>query len=155
MSEVDFNKAIEAIENAPKGKQIAALFDFDGTIIQGFSATVFLKEQLKRRQMSILDLAEMFSVVAEMARGKANFSAMMATAARLVSGTTEASYRELGEDIFETQIKDKIYANAIKIIEAHKAAGLIGCCSAGLKKNDEIGVLAAMMTCQRDDSSIF
>ena len=31
---------IQEIENAPEGPQIGAFFDFDGTLIAGFSATV-------------------------------------------------------------------------------------------------------------------
>ena len=31
------------IEQLPEGPRIGAFFDFDGTLIAGFSATVFLK----------------------------------------------------------------------------------------------------------------
>ena len=40
------------IENSESGPQIAALFDFDGTIIAGYSATVFLQDSLTTGQLS-------------------------------------------------------------------------------------------------------
>ena len=34
------------IENAPNGSRVVAIFDFDGTLIAGYSATAFIREQL-------------------------------------------------------------------------------------------------------------
>ncbi len=39
---------LEDIENSPSGPRITAIFDFDGTLIAGYSATVFIREQLRR-----------------------------------------------------------------------------------------------------------
>ena len=82
---------IQDIENSPEGPQIGAIFDFDGTLISGFSATVFLKEQIKRGDMSIYNLVEMVTVVGQMAVGKIGFSGMMASAAQFLTGVSEAS----------------------------------------------------------------
>ena len=35
---------LQDIEASPKGPKIAAIFDFDGTIIAGYSATAFIRE---------------------------------------------------------------------------------------------------------------
>ena len=35
------------IEASPDGPQVAAIFDFDGTIIAGYSATAFIREQVR------------------------------------------------------------------------------------------------------------
>ena len=40
------------VKESPASSRIAALFDFDGTIVSGFSALHFLREQLKRGDIS-------------------------------------------------------------------------------------------------------
>ena len=42
---------LDEIEASESGPHIAALFDFDGTIIAGYSATALLQEKFKRREM--------------------------------------------------------------------------------------------------------
>ncbi len=39
---------LEDIENSPEGPEVAAIFDFDGTLIAGYSAVAFIREQLRR-----------------------------------------------------------------------------------------------------------
>ena len=66
---------ITTIENSEEGPQVGTIFGFDGTIISGFSATVFLKEQVKRADMSLQHLVEMLSVCGQIAIGKVVFPA--------------------------------------------------------------------------------
>ena len=46
------NHLLQDIEDSAEGPQIAAIFDFDGTIIAGYSATAFIREQIKRGDLS-------------------------------------------------------------------------------------------------------
>jgi len=55
---------LKDIEASPRGPQIAAIFDFDGTIIAGYSATAFIREQIKRGDLSPRELVELMSAVA-------------------------------------------------------------------------------------------
>ena len=57
---------IQNIEQAPAGPQIGAFFDFDGTLIAGFSATVFLKEQVRRGDLSAYEFLEVLSGLAQL-----------------------------------------------------------------------------------------
>ncbi len=49
---------LEEVLASEPGSHIAALFDFDGTIIAGYSATAMLREKLQRREMSVEEIAE-------------------------------------------------------------------------------------------------
>lgn len=55
--------------NAPEGPHIAALFDFDGTIIAGYSATAMLWEKIKRREMTAEEIVETLNVTTQYRRG--------------------------------------------------------------------------------------
>ena len=52
------------IEALPDGPQIGALFDFDGTIISGYSVFAFFEEQFRRGHMSPRDVVELLAVAA-------------------------------------------------------------------------------------------
>ena len=63
------------IEAAPRGKAVGAFFDFDGTLIAGFSATAFLKEHIRRGDVSPYEFLEMLSAATQFSVGGLGFSA--------------------------------------------------------------------------------
>jgi putative phosphoserine phosphatase/1-acylglycerol-3-phosphate O-acyltransferase len=114
---------IENIERAPAGPQIGAFFDFDGTLIAGFSATVFLKEQVRRGDLSPYEFLEMLAAVTQFSVGGMGFSGLMSTAAQLMRGVNEADYIAFGEELYEQQIARKVYPESRALVQAHRARG--------------------------------
>ena len=53
---VAFATLLENIADSASGPQTCALFDFDGTIISGYSAIAFIKDQLSKGDISPTDL---------------------------------------------------------------------------------------------------
>ena len=47
----DINWLLAEIETGPQGPTVGAFFDFDGTLIKGYSATAFFKERIKTRDV--------------------------------------------------------------------------------------------------------
>lgn len=120
---VDVVEILERIESAPAGPQICALFDFDGTVIAGYSATVFIREQLRRGDITVRDLIELTSAMGQFGMGRMGFSAMMAATTQFMRGIEEETYREVGEKLFREQISRLIYPESRRLIEAHLARG--------------------------------
>ncbi|HET6592092.1 MAG TPA: HAD-IB family hydrolase [Xanthomonadales bacterium] len=116
-------EVIQNIERAPEGPQIGAFFDFDGTLIAGFSATVFLKEQLRRGDLSAYEFLELVAAVTQFSLGGMGFSGLMSTAARLMRGVREADYIAFGEELYEQQIARKVYPESRALVQAHMARG--------------------------------
>jgi putative phosphoserine phosphatase/1-acylglycerol-3-phosphate O-acyltransferase len=114
---------IRNIEEAPAGPGIGAFFDFDGTLIAGFSATVFLKEQVRRGQVSPQEFLEMLSAVAQFSLGTTGFSGLMTTAARFMRGIREEDYIAFGEELYQQQIARRVYPESRALVNAHKARG--------------------------------
>ena len=77
------------IEQLPEGPRIGAFFDFDGTLIAGFSATVFLKEQIRRGDLSPYQLVELLSAISQFSLGSMGFSGLMTSAAKFMRGVRE------------------------------------------------------------------
>ncbi len=114
---------LQDVLDAPEGPHIGALFDFDGTIIAGYSATAILWEKIKRREMTAEEVVETANVMAQYSTGNMGFSGLMSGAAKFMKGVTEESYFEFGEELYEKHIARKVYPEARELIEAHHAKG--------------------------------
>ena len=113
----------QLVSRAPDGPRIGAFFDFDGTLMAGFSATEFLKEQIKRGGISASDLVETFATIGSFSLGNIGFSGLMTSSARLLRGVPEASYYEFGEEVYEKQIAKLIYPESRALVRAHLDKG--------------------------------
>jgi putative phosphoserine phosphatase/1-acylglycerol-3-phosphate O-acyltransferase len=107
----------------PDGPQIGAFFDFDGTVISGYSAFAFVEEQIKRGHLSPRELVELVSAMASFGMGKMGFSAMMLGMAQFLRGIREDSYAAFGRELFESHIARQIYPESRALVEAHLRKG--------------------------------
>lgn len=108
---------------APDGPEIGALFDFDGTLIAGFSVFAFLKEQIRQAQLSPRELAELVATMTSFSLGRLGFSGMMVAAGQMLRGVSEESYAEFGEEVYEKHLARQIYPEARALVEAHQRKG--------------------------------
>lgn len=116
---------LDEVLASPRGKHVAALFDFDGTIIAGYSATAMLREKFQRGEMSATEIAETAQVIAQHSMGNIGFSGLMSAAARFMKGVEVADFDQFGEELYAKHIARKIYPETRAIIEAHQAKGHI------------------------------
>ena len=114
---------LDNINSMPSGSHIAAIFDFDGTLIAGYSATVFLKEQLKRGDLSARDFLELSAAMTNFGLGNLGFSGLMLVTSQLMRGMSEQNYIEFGEELYTKQIARLIYPESRALVEAHRAKG--------------------------------
>ena len=120
MPHADVVRNVEGMESGP---HIGAFFDFDGTLIAGFSALVFVREQLRKGHMTATDFFELVASMANLALGRIGFSAAMATSARILRGVSEHSYAEFGEEIYQKHLSRSIYPEARALVQAHQRKG--------------------------------
>jgi putative phosphoserine phosphatase/1-acylglycerol-3-phosphate O-acyltransferase len=111
------------IENAPKGPRVVAIFDFDGTLIGGYSATTFIREQLRRGDLSPRQFIELMRAMTNFGLGNMGFSGMMAINAQFMRGIEEETYHEVGRQLYTKQIARLIYPESRALVEAHHARG--------------------------------
>ncbi len=76
---------IENIAAAKPGPKTCAVFDFDGTIISGYSATAFLKDQIARGEIAPADLIQLTQAATRFGIGSLGFSALMAVHAQYLA----------------------------------------------------------------------
>lgn len=125
---------IAEVEALPRGPQIGAFFDFDGTIIAGYSAIALMREQIKRKQLSARQIFESSRAIASFGIGSTSFSALMLTTTQFMRGTDEEAFRQLGAQLFEKDIAKLIYPESRALIEAH------------LRKGHTVAIISSAMT---------
>ena len=114
---------VAEILKQPDGPEIGAFFDFDGTLISGYSASAFLREQLRRGHVSPTEFVELLAAMASFGLGNIGFSGFMVAATQFLRGIREESYENFGEELFESHIARLIYPESRALVQAHLKKG--------------------------------
>jgi putative phosphoserine phosphatase/1-acylglycerol-3-phosphate O-acyltransferase len=114
---------VAEIEASPKGSQIGAFFDFDGTLISGFSAGVFTNDRLRRRDIGVGEIARLVRFGIEAGLGAAEFADLLQISAESMRGRAEEDIAEIGERLFVQKIADRVYPEARDLVAAHARRG--------------------------------
>jgi putative phosphoserine phosphatase/1-acylglycerol-3-phosphate O-acyltransferase len=107
----------------PGTQHTAAFFDFDGTIIAGYSILAFLKERVRRRELGAADLLRTAVSVAQSALGRIDSRELIARGIHEWNGRKLADLEELGERLFERELRDSIYPEIRVLVEQHRRKG--------------------------------
>lgn len=123
---VDLNSyghVVRHIKSSDSGAQIGAFFDFDGTIIDGFSAFIFLREQLRQGYLKPPQIAKVVMALANYKMGLIDFPGVIDVGAEILAGIDEREYGKFSEKVYDAFIKPMIYPEARALIQAHRDKG--------------------------------
>src|SRR6266700_199636 len=114
---------IAAVEAGPKGPHIAAFFDFDGTLIDGYSLSAFARHHLRSLQVTPADLGRMLLTGIRGVTSEEDFEQFTVLSMHTWAGRSEDELAELGERLFVQGISGSLYPEAWRLVEAHQRAG--------------------------------
>ncbi len=114
---------LDDIRSDEQGPQIAAFFDYDKTVIAGYSVQAFFTEQIRSGRMSPADFRTQAAAALKYARKEIGFSDFVAASARSLRGQAEYSLEEFGERVYKRKTAAAIYPEARALINAHKEMG--------------------------------
>lgn len=120
---VSIETLITDIEHSESGPEIVAFFDFDRTLIAGYSVTAFMTEHLKSGEMSASDIGTQARAAMRYSMGNKNFSELIAQTAKTMKGEPEQKFEELGEKVHRKKLAGAIYPEARALLDAHRAKG--------------------------------
>ncbi len=114
---------LKKLDAGPRGPQVGAFFDLDGTLVAGFTANAFFTDQVKRRQIGVLEAAKTIAAAVDgtylggdpLKGGDKAFAA--------VAGQTEDTLADLGERLFVQKIARTIRREAREVVKAHQRLG--------------------------------
>jgi putative phosphoserine phosphatase/1-acylglycerol-3-phosphate O-acyltransferase len=111
------------IEASPPGPRVAAVFDFDGTLIAGYSVTEFLKDRLKRREVDAAVAARALSLTFDALTGAAGNRELILRGLREFKGQACTDVEALGERLYRETISKNVYPEMKAVVEAHRRRG--------------------------------
>ena len=114
---------LDDIENAPYGPRVLAIFDFDGTLIAGYSAVAFIREQVRRGELAPRQFLELMWAAANFGLGNLGFTGLMTLTAQFMRGAEEETYVEAGRQLYTSHIARLIYPESRALVAAHQARG--------------------------------
>ncbi|TGD71948.1 HAD-IB family hydrolase [Mangrovimicrobium sediminis] len=117
------DELLHSIENSPEGPQVLAIFDFDGTLISGYSAVDLVREQFRRGDLSPAQLFELITAMASFSLGSMGFSAMMNVGAQFLQDIEETTYQGVSRKLYREHIARRVYPESRALVQAHLARG--------------------------------
>ncbi len=119
----DADRLIEDVEAGPHGPEIGAFFDFDGTLIDGYSLATFARHHLRAGDVTPLDAGRMLLLGLRGVTSEEDFEAFFVLGMRAWAGRSEDELTELGERLWVQGIAGALYPEAWRLVEAHRRAG--------------------------------
>jgi HAD superfamily hydrolase (TIGR01490 family) len=117
------NPLLDTVRSAPRGRRTAAFFDFDGTLIDGYSAMALMQMRWRKREMSPLEIARLLMVGVEAGLGKADFDRFMRVGVRAFRGRQVDDMSEMGEKLMRSVLGGAMYPEGWDLVAAHKRRG--------------------------------
>lgn len=114
---------LDEIESSPAGPHVAAYFDFDGTLIDGYSAVAFFKERLKARDIGLRELKDTVRESINIERTGSDVNELIRVVTQAQSGKALADIEKMANSIFTKKIEALIYPDARLLIGAHLNMG--------------------------------
>ena len=114
---------VAEIDASAPGPATGAFFDFDGTLIAGYSAGVFANDRVRRRDVGLGDVARLVRLGVEAGLRVAEFADVLRLVATSMRGRTEEDVLEVGERLFVQKIAERVYPEARELVAAHTRRG--------------------------------
>jgi putative phosphoserine phosphatase/1-acylglycerol-3-phosphate O-acyltransferase len=111
------------IAAGPSGPQVGAFFDFDGTLIDGFSAAHLVKDRWKKKQLGLREVSELLTFGLMKHPADIDFMELIENAIGRWKGMAEADIAKLWERIFVRDIAQTVFPEAWQLVQAHRRAG--------------------------------
>ncbi|MCV7089878.1 HAD-IB family hydrolase [Mycobacterium interjectum] len=115
--------AIAEIRASTPGPGIAAFFDLDGTLVDGFTAAVHVGDRIRRRQAGLGELLGVFEAALRYRFGRLEFEQLIVRAAGYLRGESLTELEELGDRLFVERVAARLYSHMHDIVQAHQDRG--------------------------------
>ncbi len=122
MPTVDTETLLSRIRSGPRGSQIAAFFDFDGTIIQGYSSALLYEQRFKRMEVSVGEAFRLF----QFTRGEPteeDFRQLTTDGIQGWAGKDQEFLDQVGKDLWRNGIAKALFHEAWRLVKAHQRMG--------------------------------
>ncbi|MEO5652977.1 MAG: HAD-IB family hydrolase [Marmoricola sp.] len=119
----DIDDLLSAVADGPQGPDVGAFFDFDGTLIHGYSAALYFRQRLASRAVSPQELIGTIVEVFNMQQRGHDVTRLVGVGLGALRGTAQTDMEEMGQQLFRSRISGQLYPDARRLVRAHLRAG--------------------------------
>jgi putative phosphoserine phosphatase/1-acylglycerol-3-phosphate O-acyltransferase len=121
MSTLD--EALRRIAESPDGPAVGAFFDYDGTLIDGFSAAAYFMDRLRAGDMAVRELIETVQLARKGDLSEAEFGDVIGKGILDWVGRTEEDMRALWRRLFFERTATTLFPESWTLVRAHQQKG--------------------------------
>jgi putative phosphoserine phosphatase/1-acylglycerol-3-phosphate O-acyltransferase len=118
-----FDATLSEIRNGPSGAEIGAFFDFDGTIIQGYSAIAFYRHRMRNFEIGPDEAARTVLTALRRTTTAEQFERIAELGVRSWTGRQEEDLERLGRRLLVDGIAGALYHDVWRLVRAHLRQG--------------------------------
>jgi putative phosphoserine phosphatase/1-acylglycerol-3-phosphate O-acyltransferase len=111
------------IRSGPGGPTIGVFFDFDGTIIEGYSALAFYNHRLRNFEIGREEATRTVLAALRSGMNEEQFAEIAELGIRGWAGRAEEDLDELGQRLFVQGIAGALFHDAWRLVKAHQRRG--------------------------------
>lgn len=123
LARIRTDELLKQIRQGPKGPHIGAVFDFDGTLIDGYSATALYAHRLRNFEIGADEAVRTVRAALGGTLTEHEFTELMAGGVAGWAGRTEEDLLELGERLFAQELAGNLFHEAWRLVKAHQRQG--------------------------------
>ncbi|MEQ3553288.1 HAD-IB family hydrolase [Pseudonocardia nematodicida] len=114
---------LEAIRAAPPGPGTVAYLDYDGTVIDGYSAGAFYRRRLRELDVGPVEMLRTVLAGLRGIRTDDDFKEFLAITLATWTGRSEAELDALGARLFRDEIAGRLHPEVWALVAAHRERG--------------------------------
>ncbi|SIR62944.1 HAD-IB family hydrolase [Williamsia sterculiae] len=114
---------IGEIRAAPTGKKVAAFFDYDGTLIDGFSASAITRSRIRSMEFGFGELASALLIALRGVKSELDYADVLELTRPAFAGRTYAELLEFGDRLFRHETAARLRPQMWHIIREHRDMG--------------------------------
>ena len=115
--------ALAAIAASPEGPQVGAFFDYDGTLIDGYSAAAYFTDRIKRRDMGLREIVDTLRLARKGDLSDAEFADVIGKGILEWAGRSEDEMRALWKRLWLSKTGTTLFPEGWKLVRAHQKKG--------------------------------
>ncbi|MGA8044861.1 MAG: HAD-IB family hydrolase, partial [Dermatophilaceae bacterium] len=114
---------LDEVYNGPEGPSIGAFFDFDGTLIHGFSAVDFYVDRIRRGKVGPVEGLQTIALALRGITTEEDFERFVGVGLGTFKGRPEEEILTDGDRVFRASVASRIFPEAWQLVEAHQRKG--------------------------------
>lgn len=114
---------VDRVRSAPAGPQVAAVFDYDGTLIDGFSGYSFIKDRFWRGKLGPREAGKIAQAVITGVHTPEEFVDFLDWSLEAYAGRNVEELQALGRKVYDDDIANRLRPEAWALLETHRLAG--------------------------------